>query len=281
MDPVCPRSDEEWSDSEDVYEEDDQRMGRVRDRYVRRESDGGYRDWIDDRKNPDLEVIKPETETETEEMMKMLAKDEAAGTFRVLRPEFAAKAIRFHRTQATGRVPDLGSAFMRHDAPSLVLRIHDENGPILADGYQQTIADEHGYYAQFTRAQLNKDAQLQRRARTKFCEKYGWTRFATPLGIDVYFSGPDPFVARRPDQPSTVVVTSSNVEDEEDGDCDRKRTASQAKITKFFTGSAPKRSKTEPTKKTGSRRSHSQFARGLFYVRVKDVVATSNRFSRT
>lgn len=205
------------------------------------------------------------------EMMKRLSKEEELGKFRALRGEYARKAREYHRRAAAGRVPDVGVAFKGSKRGSnLELRLRDCSGPVIASAYMRTVADEHGYFVQFTRAQLVPEIVLQKQNPTKFSVEYAWTRFRGPLGVDVYFAGNDPFASRLGGAAAVAVTSVPATSPSEPSSLAK----GQQDISKFFASTSKRRAEALAKKKTApGRKKHSQFQRDMFYVRVSDAMA--------
>jgi hypothetical protein len=210
---------------------------------------------------------------EVAKMMEELVKDEEKGTFRVLPPPYDTWAMEYHKQLASGRVCQANSAF---GGVAAELRVRTEDGPLLATGYQKTIADEHGYYAQFGMSQLNREvADLQRQGKSKLSVEYAWTRFRGPLGIDVYYAGDDPFAKQTSAPPPPPIPAPSAASEE--------KKEKKGTLTSFFAvthqGKPPPPSMAAAGKKVsrGGRKKHSKFSRNVFYVRVSDVWAVPKK----
>lgn len=209
-------------------------------------------------------------------MMSCLEREEQRGMFRALRPRYATEARHYHRLAAerANRVPSNPCPSFFSDGRARVLRLRNARGPVLARGYAWTIDDEHGYYYAFRMSQLNRaDVSLERQPRgNQLSAEYRWTHFRC-AGVDVYYAGDDPFAPERqqqqqPSAPEPVAAPAPAPA----------LPAGQRTLTSFFSASAgavtaPESAPCQERKRVAGRKKHSAFTRGMFYVRVLDVVA--------
>jgi hypothetical protein len=136
---------------------------------------------------------------ELRRMMTELKEEEERGLFRALTGTYALKAREYHRRLADGHISP--GALMCTFTPSKIhlykVHVGSLTGPILADGFTRDVMCCHGYYIQFSIAQLRKGVHLDRQSPTTVSNEYDWTRFKGPNGINVYFSGRNPFAKRE------------------------------------------------------------------------------------
>lgn len=259
------------------------------------------------------------------EMMKRLSTEEQNGMFRALPQPFDIWAASEHIKKGGGRIPienvsfstifgSVTAASARDPSrgnsgtgPAITnIHIRDEDGPVLARGYERTIADEHGFYVQFGMRHLNREVTLQRQPRTKWSDEYGWTPYKV-AGIEVYYAGSDPFLQQQKDtegtiiapqpvpQTASVVLPTTIVPYRVVPKCESGMTFKQArlqgqkKVTDFFCQQTPatkttpaardvkvtEKKKAQTMTSSAPKRKHSQFSRNVFYARVIDVLGVA------